>query len=40
MIADHEIRYASPIYLTEVLALWLRQGVRIAEFQNHLRGPQ
>jgi len=34
MVADHEIRYASPIYLTEVLALWLRQGVRIAEFQT------
>jgi dolichol-phosphate mannosyltransferase len=34
MIADHEIRYASPIYLTEVLALWLRHGVRVAEFQT------
>jgi hypothetical protein len=34
VIADHEIRYASPIYLTEVLALWLRQGLRIAEFQT------
>jgi dolichol-phosphate mannosyltransferase len=34
MIADHEIRYASPIYLTEALALWLRQGVRVAEFQT------
>lgn len=34
MIADHEIRYASPIYLTEVLALWLRQGVRVEEFQT------
>jgi dolichol-phosphate mannosyltransferase len=33
-IAEHEIRYASPIYLTEVLALWLRQGVRVAEFQT------
>ena len=33
-IAEHEIRYASPIYLTEVLALWLRQGLRIAEFQT------
>jgi hypothetical protein len=34
MIAEHEIRYASPIYLTEVLALWLRQGLRIVEFQT------
>lgn len=34
VIADHEIRYASPIYLTEVLALWLRQGLRVAEFQT------
>ncbi len=33
-IAGHEIRYASPIYLTEVLALWLRQGLRIAEFRT------
>ncbi len=34
IIAAHQIRYASPIYLTEVLALWLRQGLRIAEFQT------
>lgn len=34
MVADHEIRYASPIYLTEVLALWLHKGVRMAEFQT------
>ena len=33
-VAGHEIRYASPIYLTEVLALWLRRGLRIAEFQT------
>ncbi|HLK20665.1 MAG TPA: glycosyltransferase [Bryobacteraceae bacterium] len=34
MVAEHEIRYASPIYLTEVLALWLRQGLGVAEFQT------
>jgi len=32
LVAEHEIRYASPIYLTEVLALWLRQRLRLAEF--------
>lgn len=32
MIASHEIRYTSPIYLTEVLALWLRMDLRIGEF--------
>jgi dolichol-phosphate mannosyltransferase len=32
MIASHEIRYTSPIYLTEVLALWLREALRIGEF--------
>jgi dolichol-phosphate mannosyltransferase len=31
-VARHKIRYASPIYLTEVLALWLRRGFRIGEF--------
>jgi dolichol-phosphate mannosyltransferase len=32
LIANHLIRYSSPIYLTEVLALWLRKGLRIGEF--------
>jgi dolichol-phosphate mannosyltransferase len=31
-VASHEIRYASPIYLTEVLALWLAGGFRLREF--------
>ena len=31
-VAAHEIRYDSPIYLTEVLALWLAGGFRIREF--------
>ena len=34
LIAGCEIRYASPIYLTEVMALWLRSGLRIAEFRT------
>jgi dolichol-phosphate mannosyltransferase len=32
LVAEHEIRYTSPIYLTEVLALWLREGLRVGEF--------
>jgi len=32
IVADHEIRYGSPIYLTEVMSLWLAKGLRIAEF--------
>lgn len=31
LITQHRIRYTSPIYLTEVLALWMRAGLRIAE---------
>lgn len=33
-IAAHQIRYTSPIYLTEVLALWLREGLKIGEFPS------
>ena len=32
MVADHKIRYGSPIYLSEVLALWLKRGLRVNEF--------
>ncbi|HEV2688632.1 MAG TPA: glycosyltransferase [Bryobacteraceae bacterium] len=32
VVAGHKIRYGSPIYLSEVLALWLRQGLRVQEF--------
>jgi dolichol-phosphate mannosyltransferase len=32
LIAAYEIRYTSPIYLSEVLAIWLRQGMRTSEF--------
>ncbi len=34
LVAAHEIRYASPIYLSEVLALWLRCGLRVREFRT------
>jgi dolichol-phosphate mannosyltransferase len=34
LAADHPYRYGSPIYLTEVLALWLRGGLRVAEFPS------
>jgi dolichol-phosphate mannosyltransferase len=32
LAAAHPNRYGSPIYLTEVLALWLREGLSVAEF--------
>jgi dolichol-phosphate mannosyltransferase len=32
LISEHEIRYTSPIYLSEALALWLRHGMRTTEF--------
>jgi dolichol-phosphate mannosyltransferase len=32
LIADTQIRYASPIYLTEVLSIWLSRRLRIVEF--------
>lgn len=32
--ADHAYRYGSPIYLTEILALWMRCGLRIGEFKS------
>jgi dolichol-phosphate mannosyltransferase len=34
LVADRKIRYGSPIYLSEVLALWLRQGLRVKEFRS------
>jgi dolichol-phosphate mannosyltransferase len=34
LAADHESRYASPIYLSEILALWMRSRMRIAEFRT------
>jgi len=34
IVAAHEIRYTNPIYLTEVMALWLHSGLRVAEFRT------
>jgi len=34
LAAHHQMRYASPIYLTEVLALWLHSGLRVGEFKT------
>jgi dolichol-phosphate mannosyltransferase len=33
-IAQTRIRYGSPIYLSEVLGLWIARGFRIREFQT------
>jgi dolichol-phosphate mannosyltransferase len=32
--AEHKSRYGSPIYLSEILALWLRSGLRVTEFKT------
>ena len=37
-IADTHIVYASPIYLTEVMAIWISEGLRVAEFPTHYVG--
>jgi dolichol-phosphate mannosyltransferase len=34
LAADHIYRYGSPIYLSEILALWMRDGLRVAEFKS------
>ena len=31
---SHRVRYGTPIYLAEVLALWLRQGLTVKEFPS------
>jgi dolichol-phosphate mannosyltransferase len=33
-IASAQIRYGSPIYLSEVIAIWLHDGFRIVEFDS------
>lgn len=32
--ASYEYRYGSPIYLSEILALWMRAGLTVAEFKT------
>jgi len=34
LVAAHRVRYGSPIYLSEVLALWLREGLKVMEFPS------
>lgn len=34
LAADHAYRYGSPIYLSEILALWMRAGLRVGEFNT------
>lgn len=34
LAADHVSRYGSPIYLSEILALWIRSRLRIKEFPS------
>ena len=38
LAASHKYRYGSPIYLSEILALWLRCGLRIVEFKSEYVG--
>jgi dolichol-phosphate mannosyltransferase len=37
-IPRHRIRYGSPIYLTEVMAIWLTHRLRIVEIASHYVG--
>lgn len=32
LVASRKIRYGSPIYLTEAVAIWMRYGMRVREF--------
>lgn len=34
VVASRRIRYTNPIYLTEVMAIWLRNGLRVTEFRT------
>jgi dolichol-phosphate mannosyltransferase len=34
LAASHVYRYGSPIYLSEILALWMRSGLRVGEFKT------
>jgi dolichol-phosphate mannosyltransferase len=38
LILDHTIYYSSPIYLTEVIAIWLKNKLRINEFASTYYG--
>jgi hypothetical protein len=38
VVAETKIVYASPIYLTEVMSIWIINGLRIQEFPTHYVG--
>jgi dolichol-phosphate mannosyltransferase len=38
LVCAHSIRYGSPIYLTEVMALWLKNGLKVIEIPGHYVG--
>jgi dolichol-phosphate mannosyltransferase len=38
LLPQYFIRYGSPIYLTEVMAIWLSNGLRVAEIPSHYVG--
>src|SRR5262249_48317802 len=38
LIAETRIVYANPIYLTEVMGIWLSHGMRVREFPSHYVG--
>jgi dolichol-phosphate mannosyltransferase len=40
VLMRHEARNSGPIYLVEVLALWLREGMRVVEFPSTYTGRQ
>jgi dolichol-phosphate mannosyltransferase len=32
LLTQHKVKYGGPIYLTEVLSIWLKRGMRVVEF--------
>lgn len=38
LVCAHVIRYGSPIYLTEVMAIWLKNGLKVVEIPGHYVG--
>jgi dolichol-phosphate mannosyltransferase len=38
LVPQYFIRYGSPIYLTEAMAIWLRHGMRVIEIPSHYVG--
>jgi len=38
LVPQYKFHYGSPIYLTEVLAIWLANGMRVVEIPGHYEG--